>query len=430
MKLLDCTLRDGGYYTNWDFDENLIDIYCNTMESLPIEYIEIGYRSNTLSGYYGEFFYCPEYLMKKLKDKMPSKKLAIILNEKDIRADDVVSLINPCIKYISLVRIAVDPKNFDRATLLAKEIKNLGFEVAFNVMYMSEWKNYNSFLDKLKGMENIIDYFYMVDSFGGIMNEELVDILELVKSKSNIPICFHGHNNLEMALSNTVKSIDLGCEIVDSTITGMGRGAGNLKTELLISYLFKDSDKINYKKLSECVSVFEKLKTKYNWGTNLPYMISGVNSLPQKDVMQWIGMNRYNLNTIVNTLNNNNFSDNVDLKKFKLNKKVKSVLIIGGGPSVKNSLMGIFSFLKKNPNILLIHTGLKYIKTFEKVKNDQLYCMSGYESDDLQTILNQISIEKSIFVYPPTPRKMDIEIPDLIKNKSYQIGMIDFTEKI
>ena len=57
FKILDCTLRDGGYYTNWDFDRDLVDNYLNAMNALPIDYLEVGYRSPTLSGYYGEYYY-------------------------------------------------------------------------------------------------------------------------------------------------------------------------------------------------------------------------------------------------------------------------------------------------------------------------------------------------------------------------------------
>ena len=80
IKLLDCTIRDGGYYTNWDFDKNLVKTYCKSMESLPIEYVEVGYRSIALEGYLGVYFYCPDFVMKLLKEMMPSKKLVIILN--------------------------------------------------------------------------------------------------------------------------------------------------------------------------------------------------------------------------------------------------------------------------------------------------------------------------------------------------------------
>ncbi|WP_240491749.1 hypothetical protein [Flavivirga aquatica] len=67
FKILDCTLRDGGYYTNWDFDKQLLIKYSRAMEELPIDYVEIGYRSITLEGYLGKCFYCPEYVMKELE---------------------------------------------------------------------------------------------------------------------------------------------------------------------------------------------------------------------------------------------------------------------------------------------------------------------------------------------------------------------------
>ena len=105
MKLLDCTIRDGGYYTNWDFDKDLIKTYCKSMESLPIDYVEVGYRSIPLEGYLGEYFYCPDFVMKELKEMMPSKNLVIILNEKDIRASHVPELLKPCQGYITMVKL-------------------------------------------------------------------------------------------------------------------------------------------------------------------------------------------------------------------------------------------------------------------------------------------------------------------------------------
>ena len=115
MKILDCTLRDGGYYTNWDFNKDLVSVYCKAMESLPIDYVEIGYRSPPIEGYLGEYFYCPEYVMQKMKEMMPSKKLAILLNEKDIKLSNVNKLLSPCKDYITMVRIALNPANLLKA---------------------------------------------------------------------------------------------------------------------------------------------------------------------------------------------------------------------------------------------------------------------------------------------------------------------------
>lgn len=431
MKILDCTIRDGGYYTNWDFDKDLIKTYCKSMESLPIDYVEVGYRSIPLEGYLGEYFYCPDFVMKELKEMMPSKNLVIILNEKDIRATHVSDLLKPCQDYITMVRIAVDPSNFKRATELARAIKIMGFEVAFNVMYMSEWKDDNSFLDLLEGLDNTIDYFYMVDSFGGVFQEDVKKIIDLVKSKTNVKLGFHGHNNLEMALTNTITAMSEGCEIVDATITGIGRGAGNLRTELLLTYLSsKGYEGITFGDLSTTVALFEDMKRDYGWGTNLPYMFSGAYSLPQRQVMEWIGMNRYPVASIVNALNNKKSSidDNFSLPKMKNDENNKDVLIVGGGKSVSEKKHALRVFLQQNKDLKVIHTGLKYISNFRKVENDQYYALVGFEGDKLLDALEGVDISNKKFVYPPHPRKMGTLIPKETISSCYELSAIDFTK--
>ena len=330
IKLLDCTLRDGGYYTDWNFDDTLVEAYAESMENLPIDYVEVGYRSIPLKGYLGQYFYCPEYVLERLKSLMPSKELTIILNEKDIRPKHIKEgLLNPCKSYVSMIRIAIDPINMERAIELAKEVKKAGFKVAFNVMYMSNWKENSSFLNYLDGTEDVIDYFYMVDSYGGVMPEDVKETIKLVKSKTNVTLGFHGHDNLEMALINTITAIDAGCDIVDATITGMGRGAGNLKTELLLTYLENAKGlPVKYRELSKVVSEFEELRKLHQWGTSLPYMFSGAKSLPQKQVMEWVGMNRYPLGSIINALNNQkqDVKDNLKLSILKKVEKYKKAI--------------------------------------------------------------------------------------------------------
>ncbi len=431
MKLLDCTIRDGGYYTNWDFDKEIVETYCKSMESLPIDYVEVGYRSIPLKGYLGEYFYCPDFVLKELKQMMPSKKLVIILDEKNIRDFHVPELLKPCLNLISMVRIAVNPTNFNRAIDLAKAVKAMGFEVAFNVMYMSEWKENNSFLDLLNGLDNTIDYFYMVDSFGGIFQEELKEIIKLVKSKTNVKLGFHGHNNLEMALGNTITALNEGCEIVDATITGMGRGAGNLRTELLMTYLNKKGDiNISFDDLSATVTLFEEMKKNYGWGTNLPYIFSGAYSLPQKEVMEWIGMNRYPIASILNALNNkkNSLEDNLNLPNLEIDEMSEKVLIVGGGNSVKENAKALRVFLKQNKSIKIIHTGLNYISTFSKVTNDQFYALVGFEGVKLLESLQDLDISNKKFVYPPHPRKMGTLIPKETLSSSFELSNINFTK--
>src|SRR5690606_23784312 len=277
----------------------------------------------------------PIYELKDLRLKS-NKKLVVILNEKDVRKEELNTLLVPIIGIVDMVRMAIDPNNLVRAIELAKEVKKYGFEIGFNVMYISKWKQNTDFISQLDQVNNIVDCFYMVDSYGGVYPEDIEEIIELVTSKVKCPLGFHGHNNLELALTNTLRALSLGVEYVDATILGMGRGAGNLKTELLLTVLNKrDGLDLNFNALEKAVSAIEPLFKKYQWGTNLPYMISGSNSLPQKDVMEWVTTRFYSLNSIIRALNNqkNKIKDNKKYPICKL-KPIDKVLIVGGGPSV------------------------------------------------------------------------------------------------
>ncbi|MEH6679587.1 MAG: hypothetical protein V7724_03525 [Sediminicola sp.] len=430
IKILDCTLRDGGYYTNWDFDLELVGEYCRAMEELPIEYVEIGYRSIPMNGYLGEYFYCPDYVMKTLKQAMPSKKLVIILDEKHIRPEHLKELLTPCLPFISMVRMAIDPKNFKRAIVLAKEVKAMGFEVAFNVMYMSKWNEEPSFLNMLNGLDSTIDYFYMVDSFGGVLPNDVKEIIALVKTKTKVPLGFHGHNNMEMALVNTLTALEEGCIMVDGTITGMGRGAGNLRTELLLTYFdSKELLKIKYTCLSGVVASFETLKQHYGWGTNLPYMFSGAFSLPQKQVMEWVGMNRYPLGNILNALHNQKESvdDNIKLPVLKRKKEFNTAIILGGGKSAKNHSVAIKKLAEGSANICIIHAGARNVATYLNVVNKQFFALAGFESEKLLKTIGDISKLEQTCVYPPFPRNMGTVIPEAIKDVSVELSEVEFT---
>ncbi len=384
MKILDCTLRDGGYYTNWDFDKNLVETYLIAMNNLPVEYLEVGYRSPKLSGYYGEYFYCPDFVLKKLA-RLSNKKLVIILDEKNIELQTVEELLKPCIGIITMVRIAIDPEQLLRAIDLAKKVKSLGFEVGFNVMYMSKWKNLPEFLSNLKYVDGVADYFYMVDSYGGVYPEDVKEIFGVVRSQMKTKIGFHGHNNLELALINTLTAIECGADMVDATITGMGRGAGNLKTELLLTALNqRDNLDLDFNALSGVTDAFSQLQKEYEWGTNLPYMVSGANSLPQKDVMEWVSKRYYSINSIVRALHQQKSKEVNKFPFFNTNKQYKYALIIGGRHTAVQKAEAIIEFINKIGNeIAVIRASSKNSIAYKNVNCQNFYCLVGNEGNRL-----------------------------------------------
>lgn len=428
MKILDCTLRDGGYYTNWDFDNSIVDTYIKSINNLPIDYIEIGYRNNPSNEYLGKFGYTPLSVIKEIRHKS-NKKLDIMLNEKNTKIEDLPVLIGPLVGIIDMIRIAIDPKNFDRAVILAKAVKEMGFEVGFNTMYMSKWKEYDGFIDKLHMLDGVADLFCMVDSFGGVTPEYVREITRIVKSRTKCPLGFHGHNNLQLGLINSIIALEEGVEFIDATVLGMGRGAGNLNIELLLTYLSKNGLEVDFNILGTLISAFQPLLEKYQWGTSLPYMLSGAYSLPQKEVMDWVTNRTYSFNSIVRALDNkrNNMADNARYPIWKTNKQEK-VIIIGGGNSVIEHIDAIKEFLKNDTFITIIFATSRHASLFKELKNDKVYCLVGNEAKRLEANISDEEY-RDVCVLPPYPRKMGTEIPSYARNSTFELPEIAFTDK-
>lgn len=430
MKILDCTLRDGGYYTNWDFDSQTVNEYILAMNQLPIDYLEIGYRNNPSEEYLGRFGYTPVSILKHMREQT-TKKLAVMLNEKSTKPDDLDNLLDPIIGLTDMVRIAIDPKNFERAVVLAKIVKSKGFEVGFNVMYMSKWQSeYVGFIDKLPMINGVADLFCMVDSFGGITPEEVTSLYYEVKSKTTCPVGFHGHNNLQLGLINTLTAIRLGIDYVDATILGMGRGAGNLNMELLLTYLnAHDGLQFDFNILGDVISSFTPLYEKYHWGTNLPYMIAGANRIPQKEVMEWVTNRAYSFESVVRGLQNRavNVKDNAKYPILAA-PQYDNIIIIGGGQSPKDHLQGLKAFIKKLDSVALVFATARHAGDFLDLKIPQFYCLVGREA---KRLARNVKAEdyKGQCILPPYPRKLGTDVPEYAQDSTFELQSIDFTNE-
>lgn len=422
MRLLDCTLRDGGYYTDWDFDQELVKAYFKAMESLPIEYVEIGYRSLQQEGYFGKYFFCSKSVLEEARSLMPSKKIAVMINTKEFETEDVSRVLSGLNDQVDLVRMAISPDNIPLALRAAKGIRDLGFSVAGNIMYLSKWyKEPESIISQLTSAE-LFDFIYLVDSYGSMMPDQVADVCQIVTKEASIPVGFHGHNNLELALANSLAAHQNGAEIIDSTIWGMGRGAGNLRTEVLLTYLQSaGNEDIRLDTLAQVIPYFDRLMEKYRWGTNLPYIISGAFSLPQKEVMDMFSTRRYSITTIVNQLQSET-QESPSLSEFQPRKMHRSCLIIGGGQSVQDHLIQIKRWASIQQDLLIIHSSARYAKEFVKVKTDQVYCMSGDEIYRLERTFEKLESVPFPCIYPPTPKSIRKDLPKSILDRSFKLG--------
>ncbi|MBN9297983.1 MAG: aldolase catalytic domain-containing protein [Filimonas sp.] len=431
MKILDCTLRDGGYYTNWNYQKEVTDKYFSYMNKLPIDYVEIGYRSIRSDSYLGEFFYTPPYILEKANVLMPDVQKVIMLDEKDTQVDNLDILLNGCRSYVKMVRIAMAPNRLENGVRLADKIKEMGFEVAFNVMYASKWLNDKALLKQLKEIK-AVDYLYLVDSYGSLYPEEVRALVRELKDGTEVPLGFHGHNNLELALINSLTAAAEGCEIIDATVTGMGRGAGNLKTELFLTALNDKLEKeLDLDSLAALTEVFYNLREKYKWGTNLAYMLAGQYSIPQNEVMSKMGKRRYAIGNIIRQLLKflPSATESHSIKAIPLDTQpaVKDVFIIGGGKSVTEINTAFDEILRRKTNnnepFAIIHSSSRYADVFAgNGEAGQYFCLFGNEGKRFQSFPNaQQMAAHNKFIIPAAKYCEGIYMPSFINDHVYDV---------
>ena len=280
MKILDCTLRDGGYINNWRFNEEFINNY-NKVINNHTDYVELGFINKT-DNYKNkivgksrvlnieEIDYFSKYNFKKV----------VMADFSDINLDILKKNVN-----IDLVRVAFHKKDMKNALETCKQIKELGYKVSVNAMAVTNYNNEE--LDYLLSFINNsnLDVLYIADSYGSLHQNDIKDYFELLDSKlyNKCIIGFHLHNNMNTAYSNYeyLKNISNNTTreiIVDSTMFGMGRGAGNLQTELVILNEKKDIKFENIINILMFIQNYIKpiYKINYNnWGYDLDYLLSG-----------------------------------------------------------------------------------------------------------------------------------------------------------
>ena len=241
MILLDCTLRDGGYYNNWDFDHQIIEDYLKAMEALEIDFVEIGFRSLKNKGFKGAVAFSTDTFLNSIS--VPSGligKIGVMINGSEISNPKTqLSNLKKLFSHksdsvVSLVRIACHADEFEKCLPASKWLKKQGYQVGFNLMQIADCSEKK--INKItKAVNNYpLDVLYFADSLGSLHQGEIKKIIEIFKKNWRGQIGIHTHDNTAQAISNTLKAVKSGATWVDSTITGMGRGAGNAQTEYIV----------------------------------------------------------------------------------------------------------------------------------------------------------------------------------------------------
>lgn len=279
VEVLDCTLRDGGYCNEWQFgNENIKKITAGLVDS-GVDIIECGFLTNRVT-YHPDVskFTTMEEVAAVIPSDRGGKTYVCMVNYGEYRLSDLPDYDGGSLDGL---RVAFHKKDLLPALEFCKGIKEKGYKVFIQAMVSLNYSD-EEFLDLIRRTNEISPFaFYIVDSFGVMKRKDLIRLFYMVEHNldANIEIGYHSHNNMQLAYSNAQALVDIRTDrnlIFDSSIFGMGRGAGNLNTELFVEYL-NDNLGTEYRLQPLLTIIDEILNTFYQknyWGYSLPNYLS------------------------------------------------------------------------------------------------------------------------------------------------------------
>ena len=188
--------------------------------------------------------------------------------------------------------------------VIAEQIKNMGYQVGLNMM-QANGKDEKDYIEIAKEIASwdIVDVLYFADSLGNMTSKNVITICKALRKGWQGSLGIHTHNNRNLALSNSITAVENGVTWCDGTITGMGRGAGNVSTESLILEMSRMDYHNGYATmLQPSVHDFTKLKDKYGWGSNLYYHFASNHEIHPTFVQSLLGDKRYNSQQVLGAL--------------------------------------------------------------------------------------------------------------------------------
>ncbi len=279
IKILDCTIRDGGLVNDHCFDDKLVKAVYQTCIDCGIDYMEVGYKASKklfAPTKHGGWKYCEEDTIRRIVGENDSdmKLTAMADAEKTDYKEDILpkdQSVLDCIRvatYVHQIPIAVD---------MIKDASDKGYEVTVNLMSVSTVQD--SELDQALEVlvETPVSTIVVVDSFGALYMEQIeLLVKKYIKAVEGTgkQIGIHAHNNQQLGFANTVEAVIHGANRLDATAAGIGRGAGNCPMELLIGFLRNPKYRLRpYLQLLQ--DYFVPLRNEIEWGPLVPYVLTG-----------------------------------------------------------------------------------------------------------------------------------------------------------
>lgn len=385
IQVLDVTLRDGGIVNDFNFGEKNIHKIIDSLEKSNVDFIELGYlEKNTGTERQRSQFInekvIPKYFLKKKKKGVSYSVMF------DYGKFDADTLEKRTKNGIDAIRFAFHKRNLDDVEEVYKKIIAKGYDTYMQPMVTIHYSDEE--LAKLVDIANRLDIkgFYFVDTFGQMRQPDIERLTKYFdeRLRKDIALGFHAHNNIQMAYSNVITFLQYPTKrdkMVDGSILGMGRGAGNATTELLLEHLNLYYDKkYNIAPLLSVIdSVLNKIKLDYPWGYSVEYYLSSINDcspiyagyyykkhmLPVEQINELLKMvkgekrisfdKKYAEEIYIKYNAKSKFDDTKQINALKRAFKGKNVCLIAPGKSIVRQAKKVTNTVKKSDIVVSLN---------------------------------------------------------------------------
>jgi len=293
IKVLDCTVRDGGLINNHMFEDGFVKAVYDCCVAAGVDYMELGYKGSSRifsRDEYGSWKFTTEDDLRRIVGDNDTDLVLCAMADAE-RTDYHTDILPRHESVLGMIRVATYIHQIPVAMDMIKDAHDKGYETTVNLMAVSAVQE-RELLEALETLaKSEVGTIYMVDSFGSFYSEQVRDLtltyLKAVEGTGK-KIGMHMHNNQQLAYANTIEGLILGASMLDATINGMGRGAGNCPLELLLAFL--KNPKFHLRPVLQCIrDHFLPLleSRKMEWGYMIPYLITGMLNQHPRAAMKW-----------------------------------------------------------------------------------------------------------------------------------------------
>ena len=292
IKVLDCTLRDGGLVNDFFFTDEFVKALYLANIKAGVDYMEFGYKASKEMfdvNKFGKWKFCSDKDIREIVgDNKSDMKISVMADVG--RCDFKKDILNKKDSPIDLIRVATYINTIPAAIEMIEDCTKKGYETTVNIMAISKSNDVDidAALELL--CKSSVGTIYLVDSYGSLYPEQVSSLAQRyleVANKYGKKVGIHAHNNQQLAFANTIEAVIGGVCYLDATVSGMGRGCGNCPSEILLGFLKNPKYKIN--PLLQFVEnyIVPLRESGVVWGYDIPYLLTGILNQHPKTAIQF-----------------------------------------------------------------------------------------------------------------------------------------------